>query len=65
MEECENVIQCAWSSLTVGVPLFQVCEKIRATQVALLDWQRSVLGSTKQEIALVREKLASCLSNPF
>lgn len=28
-EGCENVIQCAWSSSSVGVLLFQVYEKIR------------------------------------
>ncbi|KAM1255704.1 hypothetical protein PS1_030066 [Malus domestica] len=50
-EGCENVIQSAWAFPSARVPLFQVCEKIRTTRVALLEQQRNVFGSTRLEIA--------------
>lgn len=37
--------------------LVRVCDKIRATGVALLECQRSIFRNTKLKIAKVRDKL--------
>ncbi|KAM1099875.1 hypothetical protein ACFX15_006188 [Malus domestica] len=50
-DSCEGIIISAWSKPVVGLPLFQVCEKIRFTHCALLTWQKEVFGSTKVDIA--------------
>lgn len=63
-EGCNNVIQGAWVMSCKGVPLFQVCEKIYATRMVLLEWQRNVFGSTRLAIAKVREKLGVLFEHP-
>ncbi|XP_070668956.1 uncharacterized protein [Malus domestica] len=47
----EETIATMWNMLRRGTTLVQVCDKIRATRVALLEWQRSTFGNTKLEIA--------------
>lgn len=41
-----------------------VCDKIKATKVALLEWQRSTFGNTKLEIVKVRDKLGVLFEHP-
>ena len=43
----------------------RVCDKIRATRVALLEWQRSTFGNTKLEITKVRDKLGVLFEHPL
>lgn len=42
-----------------------VCDKIRATRVALLEWQRTTFGNTKIEIVKVRDKLGVMFEHPY
>ncbi|KAM2450907.1 hypothetical protein TB2_008327 [Malus domestica] len=61
---CENTIADAWSVERRGAHLTRVCDKIRATRVALLDWQRNTFRNTKLEIAKVRDKLGILFDHP-
>lgn len=63
-EGCKSVIQCMWATQCDRVPLFQVCEKIQTTCLALLGWQRNVFGSTRVEIAKVCEQLGMLFDQP-
>ncbi|KAH0981179.1 hypothetical protein GBA52_008356 [Prunus armeniaca] len=37
--------------------MYQVCEKIKTTRIQLMQWQRSMFGTTKAEIQRVRSQL--------
>lgn len=48
----------------VAMALTCVCDKIRATRVALLEWQRTSFGNTKTKIVKVRDKLGTIFEHP-
>lgn len=61
---CEDTVAMAWSIQRKGSPLTRVCDKIKATRVALLEWQRTSFGNAKTEIAKVRDKLGVIFEHP-
>lgn len=60
----EETVAVAWSVQWRGSPLTRVCDKIRATRVALLEWQRASFANTKMEISKVRNKLGVWFEHP-
>ncbi|KAI5334024.1 hypothetical protein L3X38_024157 [Prunus dulcis] len=56
-EDCESIIANAWNTSFTGMLMYQVCEKIKTTRIQLMQWQRSMFGTTKTEIQRVRSQL--------
>lgn len=63
-EECENVITKAWNCPVAEVPMFQVVHIIKATRVALLEWQHVVFKRRNEEINGIYSKLGFILAQP-
>ncbi|KAM0961973.1 hypothetical protein ACFX2I_021161 [Malus domestica] len=54
-DEYESVIQKAWSNLVVGVPMFHVVQKIKATWNAFLKWSQPFSGVARRKWASNRK----------
>lgn len=45
--------------------MFQVTEKIKATRLALLSWQRRTFKARQAEIDVVRDQITSIDAHPY
>lgn len=63
--ECADVISTAWSHNVRGYPMFQVVEKIKNTQLALLSGHRTTFNKHQVGLRQVRSKLNSIDSQLF
>lgn len=63
-EDCESVIADAWATTFEGTRMFQVFEKIKATRLRLLQWQRTVFQATQRDIQCLRAQLGSLWAQP-
>ncbi|KAM1992979.1 hypothetical protein ACFX16_009371 [Malus domestica] len=49
----------------MGYPMFQVCEKIKATRVALIKWQWDTVKARQLEIEKVRDQITTIDGQPY
>lgn len=64
-EECKMVIQRAWDTSVVGVPFFQVCEKIKVVWEALLKCSMMLSSLGKRILMTFKPNSALFLPNQF
>ncbi|KAK9943048.1 hypothetical protein M0R45_008672 [Rubus argutus] len=55
-EACDAVVHSGWTNVVHGRPMSQVMQKVTATRLSLLQWQRNSLGVRKREIELIRSR---------
>ncbi|XP_068309911.1 uncharacterized protein [Pyrus communis] len=66
MEEgCVVAVQQGWATEFHGSPMFQVTEKIKATQLQLANWAKTMKRSIPREISETEDKLNALFGRPF
>ncbi|KAM1837470.1 hypothetical protein ACFX14_019273 [Malus domestica] len=64
-EEYEEIIREAWATSVVGVPMYQVCEKIKTTRMTLNTWHHKTFKARQAEIEVIHDKITSIDSLPY
>ena len=60
---CEDVIREAWASTHTGTLMFQLCQKVKACRMALIQWNKLDVNSLTHQIKKARETLATYDAN--
>ncbi|XP_062014569.1 uncharacterized protein LOC133731138 [Rosa rugosa] len=64
-EGFSSKVEEAWSIPYVGEPMLQLCRKVKDLGTQLLDWDRTVFRSRREEVEIVRAQLDVLLQKPF
>lgn len=63
-DTCSDAVQLGWNDPGQGRSMGQVIQKIRATRLSLLHWQRNTFGHRGKEIEQLRSRLQDILVLP-
>ncbi|KAK9290621.1 hypothetical protein L1049_008793 [Liquidambar formosana] len=63
-DECENIISEGWRWNGYGPNMFSVSEKIKATRMSLLRWNKSKFGNVRAQLKDLRGKLKAVRDRP-
>ncbi|GFY92707.1 hypothetical protein Acr_08g0011030 [Actinidia rufa] len=58
-EECEQIIQSAWSATNIGRDFMGLKSKIQECRMALLKWKKEVMGKVSSKIRAMQARLAA------